>query len=142
MSKIDKIYKPLLSSREIPLYEARISAGFPSPASDYQEGSLDLNKHLIKNPPATFFVKVAGDSMIGAGIHDGDLLIVDRSITPKNGSVIIAVVNGELNVKRIKIKKGKVVSLESENDKFQPQYITEDTDFQVWGVATNVIHPL
>ncbi len=141
MSKIDKIYKPILSEQKLPVFEARISAGFPSPAADYQEGSLDLNKHLIKNPPATFFVKVAGDSMIGAGIHDGDMLIIDRSITPKNGSVIIAVVNGELNVKRMKIKKGKV-SLESENDKFQTQYITEDTDFQVWGVATNVIHPL
>lgn len=141
MAKIDKIYIPQISQQQIPLFDARISAGFPSPATDYQQSSLDLNRYLIKNPAATFFVKVSGDSMIGAGIHDGDLLIVDRSLTAKNGNVIIALVDGELNVKRLRIRRGKV-SLEPENDQFPTKNITDDTDFQVWGVVTNVIHSL
>ena len=98
MSKVDKIYTPKLSKQAIPVFTARISAGFPSPAADYEEGKLDLNKHLVKNPPATFFVRVSGDSMEGAGIHDGDLLIVDRSIEPKSGKVVIAVLDGQLTV--------------------------------------------
>ena len=105
MSEIDKIYKPQLSEQDRPVFTARISAGFPFPAADYEEGKLDLNQHLIKNPPATFFVRVTGDSMVGAGIHHGDLLIVDRSLEPKDRSVVIAVVNGELTVKRIRIRK-------------------------------------
>ena len=141
MSKVDKIYKPKLSRQTLPVFTARISAGFPSPAADYEEGKLDLNKHLIKNPPATFFVRVSGDSMEGAGIHDGDLLIVDRSVEPKSGKVVIAVLNGELTVKRLRISRGKY-SLEPENKNYSIQKITKDMEFEVWGVVTNVIHPL
>lgn len=141
MSKVEKIYKPKLSKQALPVFTARISAGFPSPAADYEEGQLDLNKYLIKNPPATFFVRVSGDSMEGAGIHNGDLLIVDRSIEAKSGHVIIAVLNGELTVKRLRIYRGKF-TLEPENKNYPIQKITKDMAFEVWGVVTNVIHPL
>lgn len=141
MSKVEKIYKPTLSKQALPVFTARISAGFPSPAADYEESQLDLNKYLIKNPPATFFVRVSGDSMEGAGIHNGDLLIVDRSIEAKSGHVIIAVLNGELTVKRLRIYRGKF-TLEPENKNYPIQKITKDMAFQVWGVVTNVIHPL
>jgi len=141
MSKVEKIYKPKLSKQVLPVFTARISAGFPSPAADYEEGQLDLNKYLIKNPPATFFVRVSGDSMEGAGIHNGDLLIVDRSIEAKSGHVIIAVLNGELTVKRLRISRGKY-TLEPENKNYPIQKITPEMAFEVWGVVTNVIHPL
>jgi len=92
-------------SLELTLYSSRIQAGFPSPTEDFEEGKLDLNNYLIKNPPATFFVRVSGDSMIGAGIHPGDLLVIDRSLDPSNGKIIITVINGELTVKRLKLEK-------------------------------------
>lgn len=140
--KIDSIYKPDISTkRELPYYEAKVPAGFPSPAADYEENQLDLNKHLIKNPAATFFVRVSGDSMIGAGINDGDLLIVDRSLDPKDKHVVIAVINGELTVKRIRIRRKKI-TLEAENINYASQEISNDADFQVWGIVTNVIHSL
>ncbi|MBW2651058.1 MAG: translesion error-prone DNA polymerase V autoproteolytic subunit [Deltaproteobacteria bacterium] len=118
-----------------------VSAGFPSPAEDYIEGKLDLNKYLVKHPAATFFVKVTGNSMIDAGIHDGDILIVDRSIKPANKKVVIAVVNGELAVRRIRVTKDKVF-LMPENRDYKPLQIEEEMGFEVWGVVTNVIHPL
>jgi DNA polymerase V len=123
------------------LFEAVVPAGFPSPAGDYEEDKLDLNKHLINNPVATFFVRVTGDSMVGAGVHHGDLLIVDRSLEPKDRNVVIAVVDGELTVKRIRIR-GRRVALEPENLNYFVQEITEGTEFEVWGVVTNVIHKL
>ncbi len=141
MPKVEKVFRPQITSQELPVFIARIAAGFPSPAADYEEGKLDLNKHLIKNPAATFFVRVTGDSMVGAGIHDGDLLIVDRAKEPKNGSVIIAVLDGQLTVKRLRIRRGKF-SLEPENDNYPVQPITQGMEFEVWGVVTNVIHPL
>lgn len=140
--KIEAIYRPDLStSKALPYFEAKVPAGFPSPAADYEENQLDLNRHLIRNPAATFFVRVSGDSMLGAGIHDGDLLIVDRSLDPKDKNVVIAAVNGELTVKRIRMRKKKIV-LEPENVNYASQEISEDADFQVWGVVTNVIHAL
>lgn len=139
--KVDKVFRPEMSEAPLPVFIARITAGFPSPAADYEEGKLDLNKHLVKNPAATFFVRVAGDSMLGAGIHDGDLLIVDRAKEPKNGNVIIAVLDGQLTVKRLRIRRGKL-SLEPENDNYPVQPITAGMEFEVWGVVTNVIHPL
>ena len=140
--KIESIYKPDESTkRPLPYFEAKVPAGFPSPAADYEENQLDLNKHLIKNPAATFFVRVSGDSMTGAGIHDGDLLIVDRSLDPKDKNVVIAVIDGELTVKRIRIHRKKIM-LEPENENYSSQEISEESDFQVWGVVTNVIHSL
>jgi DNA polymerase V len=140
--KTKTIYQPNLStSLSQPYYEARVPAGFPSPAADYEEGRLDLNKYLIKNPPATFFVRVSGDSMVGAGIHSGDLLIVDRSLNPRDKNIVIAAINGSLTVKRIRIDRKKIC-LEPENTDYAVQEISTDAEFQVWGVVTNVIHPL
>ena len=122
-----------------PLFLWGISAGFPSPADDYIDRLLDLNELLIKNPPATFFVKVAGDSMTGAGINDGDTLIVDRSIEAANGKIVIAVVNGELTVKRL-VKSNNSYRLVAENPNYAPLEINEESQFEIWGVVTSVIH--
>ena len=139
---VEKIYWSDASTKyRLPLFRSGVSAGFPSPAADYEEGKLDLNKHLVRNPAATFFVRVNGDSMIGAGIHNGDLLVVDRSLEPVDKSVVIAVLSGELTVKRIRISKGKV-TLEPENENYPARQITESVEFEVWGVVTNVIHAL
>jgi DNA polymerase V len=141
-TKVEIVYKPDRSTkRRQPIFMATVPAGFPSPAADYEEGKLDLNRHLIKNPAATFFVRVTGDSMLKAGIHSGDLLVVDRSIEPRDKSVVIAVVNGELTVKRIRIRKNKL-TLVAENDAYQSQEINGEIEFEVWGVVTNVIHAL
>ena len=141
-TKAEVIYMPDLSTKyRQSLFEAKVPAGFPSPAADYEEDKLDLNKYLIKHPAATFFVRVAGYSMMGAGIYSGDLLVVDRSLEPRDKSVVIAVIDGELTVKRIRIGNKKI-TLEPENENYSVQQITEDTDFQVWGVVTNVIHAL
>ena len=141
-TKVEIVYKPDRSTkRRQPIFIATVPAGFPSPAADYEEGKLDLNRHLIRNPAATFFVRVTGDSMLKAGIHGGDLLVVDRSIEPRDKSVVIAVVNGELTVKRIRIRRNKV-TLVAENDAYRSQEIDEKMEFEVWGVVTNVIHAL
>lgn len=141
-TKAQTVYSPdLITEYCQALFETPVSAGFPSPAADYEEGRLDLNEHLIKHPAATFFVRVKGDSMVGAGVHCGDLLIVDRSLEPRDRSVVIAIVNGELTVKRIRIRNRKIV-LEPENENYRPQEIGEDMDFEVWGVVTSVIHKL
>ncbi len=124
-----------------PLFMMPVAAGFPSPAEDYIEGKLDLNKHLIKHPAATFFVKVTGNSMTDAGIHPGDILIVDRALAAVDKNVVIAVVDGELTVKRLRMM-GDEVFLFPENDDYTPLRIEEDMNFEVWGVVTNVIHQL
>ncbi len=123
----------------LPLFASTVSAGFPSPADDYIETALDLNEFLIKRPAATFFVRVSGQSMIGAGINPGDILIVDRSMSPKNNSIVIAVLNGELTVKRMVLDQEKVKLL-PENPNFPTIEIQEGMDFTVWGVVTTVIH--
>lgn len=141
-TKVEIVYKPnRKTKRRQPIFVATVPAGFPSPAADYEEGKLDLNRHLIKNPAATFFVRVTGDSMLNAGIHSGDLLVVDRSIEPKDKNVVIAVVNGELTVKRIRIRKKKLMLI-AENDAYESREINDQTEFEVWGVVTNVIHAL
>ena len=122
-----------------PLFAVPVKAGFPSPAEDYLEQNLDLNEHLIQHPAATFFVRVDGESMKGAGIHKDDILIVDRSLEPTNGKIVIAVINGEFTVKRIRLHQDKVF-LEPENPQFSPIEINPNWDFQVWGVVTYVIH--
>ena len=126
-------------SLKLPLFLAKVPAGFPSPADDYLDKNLDLNEYLIKNPSSTFCVRVEGSSMVKAGIHDGDILIVDRSLEPRDKKIVIAVVNGDLTVKRIRKEKGKVY-LEPESDEFKPLEISETTDCQVWGVVTHAIH--
>jgi DNA polymerase V len=121
------------------LYGTNVSAGFPAPSNDYLEGKLDLNEHIIKNPPATFFVRVSGDSMTGAGIYPDDLLVVDKSEEPKHGKIVIAVINGELTVKRLHQGRDGM-KLMPENPNYLPIHITPEMEFQVWGVVTYVIH--
>lgn len=115
--------------------------GFPSPAANYMEDTLDLNEYLVKHPSATFFVRVTGEAMIEAGIHSGDILIVDRSLEPVENKVVIAVVNGQFMVRRVRIIQGKCC-LAPENDNYQPLGLDKGTDVEIWGVVTNVIHPL
>ena len=124
-----------------PLFLSGVSAGFPSPADDYIDRELDLNEHLITNPAATFFVRVAGDSMTGAGINNNDILIVDRSVAPVSGKIVIAVINGELTVKRL-IKTDTGCKLVAENPNYPDIEIREEMELEIWGVATSAIHAL
>ena len=142
VSQVDRVLR-FVREREnqLPLYACGVSAGFPSPADDYLEGVLDLNTHLVREPNATFFVRANGESMIGAGIHDGDLLVVDRSAQVTDGKVVIVALNGELTVKRFRKQKGKSW-LMPENPKFKPIVLNEDDDARLWGVVTSVIHSL
>lgn len=128
-------------SAKLPLFASPISAGFPSPADDYVESKLDLNEFLIDNTEATFFLRVSGDSMVGAGIHHGDLLIVDRSKPPRHKKIVVAVVDGELVVKRLLQLNGGV-SLVPENPNYPTIKIRPEVVFEIWGVVTNVIHPV
>lgn len=128
-------------SLKLPLFTSRIKAGFPSPADDYIEKNLDLNEFLIKHPSSTFFVRVEGESMKDAGINSGDILIVDKSLEPKNNRIVIAAINGELTVKRI-MKKHDKLYLIPENDNFTPIEINKNAEFNIWGVVTYVIHPV
>jgi|TARA_B100001250_G_C19814348_1_gene797426 DNA polymerase V len=140
VSKIDSVMNFINNNTlSLPLYSSKVPAGFPSPADDHMEGKLDLNTHLVKHPTATFFVKASGDSMIGAGIHDGDILVVDRSLEPRQSRIVIAAVDGQLTVKRLK-KKGKKIFLVPENKKFRSIELNENNDVKVWGVVTSVIH--
>ncbi|SPP64730.1 LexA family protein [Nitrospira lenta] len=139
---VDAIYAPDLSTRyKLPIFLGRLPAGFPSPADDYIEGKLDLNRKLIKHPAATFFVKVTGNSMLGAGIHNGDLLVVDKSLEAVDGNVIVASLDGELTVKRL-YKRDNVLRLLPDNKDYQPIEIQAQQSFEIWGVVTNVIHAL
>lgn len=124
---------------KLPLFSVPVRAGFPSPAEDYLEQNLDLNEHLIQHPAATFFVRVEGDSMRGAGIHKGDILIVDRALETSNGKIVVAVINGEFTVKRIRIAENRVF-LEPENPQYSSMEVPPESDFRVWGIVTYVIH--
>jgi DNA polymerase V len=139
-SKVDVIYSIDSKSKHlVKFFDGGVRAGFPSPAEDYFEESIDLNQYLIKHPSATFMVKVVGDSMIDAGIFANDILIVDRSLEAKNNSIVIASINSELTVKRL-IKKNSEVFLKPENKKYQPIKILDYNDNLIWGVVTSVIH--
>ena len=128
-------------SGALPLASSSISAGFPSPAEDHMEDRLNLNQYLVKNPIATFFFRVAGESMIDAGLHDGDLLIVDRSLIAQSHSIVIAVLNGDMVVKYFIHQKDDVI-LRPANAKYQDYIVTDKDDFSIWGVVTYVIHAL
>ena len=142
VSEIENVMKWIQKKEyKLPLYQDSVSAGFPSPAEDAIQEKLDLNELLVKHPAATFFLKVSGVSMIQAGIHHNDILVVDRSIEPSHGKIIIASINGELTVKRLSID-GKCIQLIAENKAYSPIIITEDMDLHIWGVVTNVIHSL
>ncbi len=131
----------LPASLPLPLFGHKIAAGFPSPADDYVEDRIDLNQHLIRHKEASFFLRVQGDSMLGAGIHDGDLLLVDRALEPADGKIVIAVLDGELTVKRLERKRG-AIRLLPENPAYPPIEVKNEQELVIWGVVTHVIHGL
>ncbi|MFC6673248.1 translesion error-prone DNA polymerase V autoproteolytic subunit [Marinobacterium aestuariivivens] len=125
---------------KIPLFMERVAAGFPSPAQDYIECSLDLNELCIKRPAATFFVRAEGESMVEAGIFSGDILIVDRSLNPVHGDIVIASVDGEFTVKRLSLRPS--LRLEASNTLYSPIELSDESELEIFGVVTNVIHSL
>lgn len=140
LSKVAELESLTKSSvYKLPVFASKVQAGFPSPADDYIERYLDLNTEYIKNPSSTFLVIATGQSMIDAGIFDGDVLLVDKSLTPVDGSIVIAALNGELTVKRLSKQKG-LVQLKPANPHFKPIDITEELDMVIWGVVTLVLH--
>ena len=126
------------SSYEFTLLSHRISAGFPSPAADYAEEGLDLNSYLVQNKPATFMFTVKGDSMMGAGICDGDKVVVDKALKPKHKDIVVAVVNDEYTIKRLYQLRGKT-ELQPENPQYQPITFGEGSELQIWGVVVGVV---
>lgn len=122
-----------------PLMSNTIAAGFPSPAEQYVEAPLDLNQLLVTRPAATFFLKVSGDSMIGVGIFDGDILVVDRSVEPRDGMIVVACVDNEFTVKFLR-KTGKSILLEPANDAFPKISFSEGMELRIFGVVTATIH--
>ncbi len=134
LAKAEKILR-------LPLFISKVAAGFPSPADDYVEKTLDLEELLIQKPAATFFVRAQGDSMLGAGIHPNDILVVDRSKEPMPDKIVICAVNGELTVKRLIVADGQW-RLKAENPAYPDIPLTEDLETVFWGTVTNVIHPV
>ncbi|AVG17008.1 error-prone repair protein UmuD [Chromobacterium vaccinii] len=133
---------PFLAPREggglSPLVLAPVRAGFPSPADDYLDDNINLHEYLVDDPPATFIVRVRGDSMIGAGIADGDLLVVDKGLTPVNGDIVVAVIDGEFTVKRLYRRAGACV-LAPENSAYPPISLQPGQELLVWGVVTGAV---
>lgn len=136
-----RVWQPSLIApiESIPLFGHTVPAGFPSPADDYVEDKLDLNKLLVQNKSATFFLRVKGDSMINAGINDGDIIVVDRSVEPVERSVVVAVVDSELTIKRLVWRNG-VAELHAENSKYAPIRFKEGQELTIWGVVTSSVH--
>ncbi len=133
-------FSPELNTKTaLPFFLSEVAAGFPSPADDYIDKKMDLNEHLINHPAATFFVRAYGDSMRDANIKSGDILIVDRALDAINSSIVIAVYNGELTVKRLK-QTGEKLFLMPENEDYPALEVTEETSFEIWGVVTYIIH--
>ena len=137
----DFIASTRLTTRELPLFGCPIPAGFPSPADDHLDAPLDLTKHLFQHPASTFLARVSGDSMIGAGIHPGDLVAVDRAVRARDGSIVVAVVEGEHTIKRLQMRAGQPW-LVAENARYPPVAVDRSAGLVVWGVVTHVIHQL
>lgn len=135
------LWQPSLLAPEqvTPLYGHSVPAGFPSPADDYVEDRLDLNQLLVQNKSSTFFLRVKGDSMVNAGIFNGDIIVVDRSLEPADRSVVVAVVDGELTIKRLRFRNGST-ELHAENPKYQPIQFKEGQELTIWGVVTSAVH--
>jgi DNA polymerase V len=137
-ANIDFFSADLSGAESLPMVEG-ISAGFPSPAEEYTELSIDLNKELIRHPSSTFYGRVRGNSMIDAGINDGDILIIDKSLEPRNGQKAVCFINGEFTIKTLKIENKKLWMVPA-NVSFKPIEVTPDNEFIVWGIVTYVIH--
>jgi len=129
------------SNLELPYIESGIMAGFPSPAEDFIDLSIDLNQELVRNPSSTFYARVKGNSMNDAGISDGDLLIIDKSLEPKNSKIAVCFIDGEFTIKRIKIEKDCCWLVPANTD-FNPIKVTEENDFLIWGIVIYVIKSL
>lgn len=127
------------SRLELQYADGGIRAGFPSPAQDYVDEWIDLNRHLVPHPSSTFYARVSGDSMCEEGIDDGDLLIVDKSLQPEDGDLAVCCVDGEFTLKRLKLTRGNRLFLMPSNRKYKPIEVTEDNDFMVWGIVTATI---
>ncbi len=141
---IDRILQcaPITSAKAVVAAAlGRVSAGYPSPAQDYSDSKIDLSEMLIRDQVSTFIVRVSGESMRNAGISDGDELIVDRSVEPHDGHVVIAVIDGEMTVKRLSVGSTGVV-LKAENPDYPDLHVAELSDFRIWGVATTCLHHL
>ena len=132
---------PWPSKLPLPLFSGKVAAGFPSPADDYVDKNLDLNELLVQKPAATFFVRAQGESMLGAGIHPNDILVVDRSIEAVAGKIVICALNGELTVKRLE-RVNDQWQLKAENPAYANIILHDELDMVIWGVVTNVIHAL
>jgi DNA polymerase V len=133
------IYSALSETElELPLISGGISAGFPSPALDFDDLSIDLNKHIIKHPSATFYGRVKGHSMKDEGINDGDLLVIDKSIQPTDNAIAVCFLDGEFTIKRIKIETESIWLIPA-NENYKPIKVTQDNDFLIWGIVTHVI---
>ena len=141
-SEVSEIFAAKVSSLlPLPLFESRVQAGFPSPCDEFCEATLDLNTHLILHKATTFFVEVTGDTMKDVGIFPGDLLVVDHSLTPTRGKIVIALLNGAIRVRRFETTKNRIL-LCSENEANPDIIVTEEDSFSTWGVVTNVLRSL
>lgn len=128
------------TQQALPYADEGVRAGFPSPAQNCMESSIDLNRELIRHPATTFYAKVVGDSMMQAGIGDGDLIVIDKGLEPQNNDIVVAFIDGEFTLKRIEIDKARnCLWLMPENDNYTPIKVTEDNDFKIWGVVTHSI---
>ena len=132
------LYSADLSSElELLFADQGIRAGFPSPAQDYMSDSIDLNQELIRHPATTFYARAVGDSMKGCGIDDGDLLVIDKAISPQNGDIVVAYIDGEFTLKKVKLEPdGSCLWLIPANDEYPPIKVTDENDFIIWGVLT------
>lgn len=122
----------------LPIADEGIKAGFPSPAQDFMDLAIDLNKELVRHPASTFYGRVRGDSMQDAGVYDGDILIIDKSLEPRSGDIAVCYIDGEFTIKYIKIEKN-VIWLQPANDNYKPIKVTIDNDFVIWGIVTYCI---
>lgn len=125
----------------LPFMENTISAGFPSPAEDYLENGIDLNKELIRHPSTTFFGRVKGDSMCGAGIYEDDILVIDKSLDARNDDIAVCFIDGEFTLKRIRKEKDAVLLIPA-NEKYKPITVTSDNDFIIWGIVTSIVRKI
>lgn len=134
-------FTPSHGKLEAILINAGISAGFPSPAGDFKQERISLDKELIKNKEATFFARVSGESMVNAGLEDGDLIVIDRSLEPTNNKIAVCFIDGEFTVKRLQVKKNKIW-LKPENTNYKAIEVKENNELIIWGIVTNVIKKL
>lgn len=141
MNKKLQFFKPDIDTEQKLPFVGGVNAGFPSPADDYLDLKIDLNRELVHNPEATFYARVRGNSMINAGLNDGDVLIIDRSMEPKNNRIAVCFLDGEFTVKRIKVEKDCCILL-PENEDYSPIKVTRENDFIIWGIVVYLIKKL